>query len=227
MSDDLKAAGDGLWARINHPVIGVFLTSSLLWNWEVIYYIFRGLETPQATICFVHLNYLNWNNWFNLLLIPTVITFIFLAAAPWLKETYDRYKEWTNKLSLKLVPRAQYEFENLSAEHQRALTNEQTLNRDQQSQLRRQIEELSAQSKNLEKELVIYKKSRTLVDGGSVFVPGAGTLNALNLLRTNDSLRIDLNNSQNEVQRLNQVVNDLNLKITELHVSLKQCEDKK
>ena len=94
MSDDLQKAGEGFWARINHPVIGVFITSSVFWNWEILYYLFRGLGTTQETVTFVNSQFLRPENWKNLVLIPAGLTFGFLIVAPALQETYSNYKIW-------------------------------------------------------------------------------------------------------------------------------------
>jgi hypothetical protein len=110
MTDPVNDAAEGFWARINHPVIGVFITSSIIWNWEITYYLIRGVGGSTQTVDFIEHEYLCGANWVNLLFWPGLITAGFLVLAPVLYESYSNYKLLCKGILKKLEPVFNYQY---------------------------------------------------------------------------------------------------------------------
>ncbi|GEM_PF-5015935 len=123
MNDDTKSSAEGFWARLNHPVIGVFITSVIIWNWEIFYFLIRGLDKTQDTVEFVKQQYLKWGNWPNLFLWPLVITVAYLLSAPHLHEAYLNYKEWCREWAKKFKPITNLKYEKTNFAYEQKIKN--------------------------------------------------------------------------------------------------------
>jgi hypothetical protein len=227
MSDDVQGAAEGFWARINHPVIGVFITSAIGWNWEIFYYIIRGLETPQETIDLIHKQYLNPGNWVNLLFIPLLITISFLSCAPWLHEVYARYKEWVRAKTMKVGPKFQFEFDDLKLKFDNEIKQKQ----DQINGLANTVSHERNISKDkiesIQKELDLYKESERLKGNRNTYIEGLGHIDVFGILQQRKQLDAQLISKDKIIDDLSKEVSKLKLEKADLVVLIDQEKHKK
>jgi hypothetical protein len=83
---------EGFWGRFNHPIFGAFAASWLVWNWEIVYLLIRGLPSASDTIKEINERYLTREHLPHLLWIPLSVAIVFLLLGPILKDLYSLYK---------------------------------------------------------------------------------------------------------------------------------------
>jgi hypothetical protein len=112
MSEPAKAAEDiakksGLFEKLQHPVLGPFITSWAVCNWKPLYLIICGFDTPQYTMDFVCLHYFNWNEWPTMIGWPVLFTLIYLSIGLELANWYLKYKH--NRTTKRVATEKRYE----------------------------------------------------------------------------------------------------------------------
>jgi hypothetical protein len=109
---------EGFWARLNHPVFGSFFTSVIVWNWEAFYFLIRGLGKTEETVVYVRQCYFNMGNLYNLVVVPALLTLIFLALAPGLFEAYVLWRKWWSAFAEKFKPIFNFVYKANSAKYE-------------------------------------------------------------------------------------------------------------
>jgi hypothetical protein len=224
MSEPLKDVSEGFWARINHPVIGVFVTSSILWNWEIIYYIFRGNGTTKDTVDFVYKSFLNWNNLGNLIIFPVAITLLYLISAPALHEGYFIYKIWWNGFATREKPLFKFQYEKVYEDYKRQITemekkhkSENDLHLTEKTKLETTISNLNLQNDYLRNSNLMYKNANFHVPGYRHFSNANELLTEFNGLRAaverfnhaNAKFRDEIADKEMVIKKLEGTVADL------------------
>lgn len=96
MSDEEAQTNDlgkALMARLNHPVIGLFIGSWVVWNWEVIYWLLCGIKDPQNTFSILTTQYLIPTRLHDLVVVPLLATLVYVIFGPFLIELNMLYKD--------------------------------------------------------------------------------------------------------------------------------------
>lgn len=91
--EDSNNLSKTLLARLNHPVIGLFIGSWIVWNWEVIYWLLCGIKDPGQTISIVSTQYLRSDRWHDLVTVPLLATVAYVLLGPFLIELNTLYKD--------------------------------------------------------------------------------------------------------------------------------------
>jgi hypothetical protein len=216
MGEEIQVAAEGFWARINHPVIGVFITSSIIWNWEITYYLIRGVGGSVQTVDFIEHEYLCPNNWVNLLFWPGLITLGFLGIAPMLYEGYSNYKLWWKGKAKKLEPILNYEYLRTKSRYEFDLESKK-------EEINSLLKARKADSENYQKAIndVTDQRNRfeaayNLTKGRRFVVPAVGEYNADVLLMEFGSLRSQVAGLQQELNNRIVQINNKDVEIGNL-----------
>jgi hypothetical protein len=220
MGDDPKDAAEGFWARLNHPVIGVFITSAIAWNWEIIYIMFRGLPMPQATIDYINKKYLTSGNLYNLVIVPFFLTALFLGFGPWLHELYNRYKEWAKVKTTKLAPVFKFKLDELQSKYDSDMLKGKEREKGLANTITTEREISSKKISSLEKDWRAYRDTYNLRDGGQVNIMGLGNVNGYQLVTNNADLQNELSSAKKTIGDFTKEVENLIKENGELKVLL-------
>jgi hypothetical protein len=230
MSDPMQDASEGFLSRINHPVIGAFITSAIIWNWEIVYYLIRGFETTQLTVIFVNSNFINWSNWKNLILYPGIITVGFLLLAPALYEAYSVYKIWWNGFAKKEIPLFKFQYQMVYNNYQNQIDQRDAKIKQEMNNRENQKNQFEAKVSDLELKIQYLENSVYLNQGRTYSVPNyRGFSSAQELLyeftNTREKVKqleasiaqsqITKSENLNEIQRLKGEVSNLRSKLPE------------
>ena len=184
---------EGFLGRINHPVFGAFATSWIIWNWEIIYLFFHGLNSPFATISAIKIAYLNWANYKSLIVEPAIVSGAFIIVSPALSDAYTLYKSWVNHRLNKWEPIAKIKVDSMIEEREI-----KTVELNQRiGVLNVQILKSQAENDNEKAELKRrgdnWENGYKLIAGKTVAVPGQGLMDvhnmAANYLNTLERIR--------------------------------------
>ncbi len=224
MTDEIKDATGGFLGRINHPVIGAFITSVLVWNWEILYYMFRGLSTAQATVNLLHREYLTLDNWFNLFFVPLLITILFLGVAPWLHELYDSWKEWTHSNMEKFSPKPKYEFDNFKKQYDldlKTLKGEKEVKEREYARIiSSERESTSRKIESLERDLKASQETRRIQVNYSPYPGTPGNFDLYQTIKDRDKYLTELNAEKEANRELVTKNENLTNEIDELKILL-------
>jgi hypothetical protein len=227
-NDPIKDASEGFWARINHPVIGVFITSVVIWNWEIFFYIIRGLDTPQNTVAFVNKNFLNQGNFGNLIIVPAVLTALYLVSAPALHEAYSVYKIWWNGVATKQKPLFKFQYEKVYEDYKKQIIEKENIIKNEKKICLNDKTKLEATISDLSTQNEFLNGARQIDRGGRFNVPGYKQFDSsyqlliefsnnrarvAELDRANGQLQGQIGDKLVEIKRLNGEVADLKSKI--------------
>jgi hypothetical protein len=86
------AKNSGLYEKLNHPVLGPFITAWAVCNWKPLYIIICGFNTPLYTIDYVSENYFQLLKNPYLAFYPLLATALYLWLGPLLANVYLSYK---------------------------------------------------------------------------------------------------------------------------------------
>jgi hypothetical protein len=118
MSDEDKGKFEfsNLFKKLDHPFLGAFATSWLLYNWDVVYLLILGREDFHATIQEIWTKYVSLSN-DRMFLHPLYFTLAYLILGPFIGDFFKLFPTWSSMLIGKLKPVPQFKLDNLKASH--------------------------------------------------------------------------------------------------------------
>lgn len=98
VQEEFKGIMQTVKERLSSPILGTFVVSWIIVNWDLFYYVIcsksKTSEEIVATINYIHLNYLNISlNYCNLVLAPSIVTILYLYALPVISGWLEGWRE--------------------------------------------------------------------------------------------------------------------------------------